>query len=65
MSKMKTHRGARKRFSVTAEGFVRHKQSNKRHKLGKKAAKRKRRLDIPGVLGKGDTRRVRLLLPNQ
>lgn len=43
MPKMKTHRGAAKRFKKTASGFKR-KQAFKNHILTKKDAKRKRQL---------------------
>ena len=43
MPKMKTHRGAAKRFRRTSTGF-KHKQTNKNHILTKKAPKRKRQL---------------------
>ena len=43
MPKLKTHRGAAKRFRRTATGFKR-KQTNKNHILTKKAPKRKRQL---------------------
>lgn len=42
-AKIKTKRGAAKRFSKTANGFKR-KQANKRHILTKKSAKRIRQL---------------------
>jgi large subunit ribosomal protein L35 len=44
MPKMKTHKGAKKRFSVTATGKVRRLKANKSHILTKKDAKRKRHL---------------------
>jgi large subunit ribosomal protein L35 len=44
MPKMKTHKGAKKRFSVTGSGKVRRLKANKSHILTKKDAKRKRRL---------------------
>lgn len=44
MPKMKTHKGAKKRFSVTARGKVRRLKAYKSHILTKKTAKRKRRL---------------------
>ncbi len=42
--KLKTHRGAAKRFKVTATGKILRMHSGKRHLLGTKAAKRMRRL---------------------
>ena len=44
MPKMKTHSGAKKRFSVTASGKVKRGHQNKSHILSKKDTKRKRRL---------------------
>jgi len=44
---MKTHKGAKKRFSVTASGKVRRLKANKSHILTKKDARRKRRLRRP------------------
>ncbi len=44
MPKMKTHRGAAKRFGLTASGKVKRNQAYKRHILNKKSAKRKRNL---------------------
>lgn len=43
MPKLKTNRGAAKRFKATAKGF-KHAQSHKRHILTKKSTKRKRQL---------------------
>ena len=44
MPKMKTHSGAKKRFSVTAGGKVKRGHQNKSHILSKKYTKIKRRL---------------------
>jgi len=51
MPKMKTHKGAKKRFSVTASGKVRRLKANKSHILTKKDARRKRRLRRPAIVG--------------
>ena len=50
MPKMKTHKGAKKRFSVTGTGKVRRLRANKSHILTKKDAKRKRRLRRPALI---------------
>jgi large subunit ribosomal protein L35 len=50
MPKMKTHKGAKKRFSVTGTGKIRRLKANKSHILTKKDAKRKRRLRRPTTL---------------
>ena len=44
MPKIKTHSGAKKRFSLTKSGRVKRSQAFKRHILTKKATKRKRGL---------------------
>jgi large subunit ribosomal protein L35 len=44
MPKMKSHKGAKKRFSVTGSGKIRRLKAYKSHILTKKDAKRKRRL---------------------
>jgi large subunit ribosomal protein L35 len=44
MPKMKSHRGARKRFSITGTGKVKRSKAGKSHILTKKSSKRKRNL---------------------
>ena len=63
MPKMKTNRGAAKRFAATGKGFKRG-QSHKRHILTKKSSKRKRLLGAPAHVDKTDVKRVRQMLPN-
>lgn len=62
MPKMKTHSGAKKRFKVTARGKVRGRHAMRSHILGKKNAKRKRRLAAPKEIAKPDVARVKKLL---
>ncbi|WP_022955893.1 50S ribosomal protein L35 [Perlucidibaca piscinae] len=62
-AKIKTKRGAAKRFSKTANGFKR-KQANKRHILTKKSAKRIRQLRPMSMVSASDTGRVLAMLPN-
>ena len=62
MPKMKTHSGAKKRFKVTAKGKVHARHAMTSHILGKKSAKRKRRLGRPMTLSEHDTPRVKELL---
>ncbi len=63
MPKLKTHRGAAKRFKRTAKGkFVRG-HSFARHILTKKSSKRKRKLDQTTVVDRSDQGRVRAMLP--
>ncbi len=44
MPKMKTHKGAKKRFKVTGTGKLKRRNANLSHILEKKSPKRKRRL---------------------
>ncbi|MBA3341198.1 MAG: 50S ribosomal protein L35 [Gemmatimonadaceae bacterium] len=44
MPKMKTHKGAKKRFSITGSGKVKRMKAFKSHILTKKTSKRKRNL---------------------
>ena len=62
MPKMKTNRGAAKRFKRTASGFKRA-QSFKRHILTKKSTKRKRQLRSGEQVAAVDTRMVSRMMP--
>ena len=62
MPKMKTHRGAAKRFKVTGSGKVTRRNTNLNHILEKKGEARKRRLSRDSEVVGGDLRRVRRLL---
>jgi large subunit ribosomal protein L35 len=62
MPKMKTNRGAKKRFSRTATGKIRRNHSMHRHILTKKSPKRKRRLRQTTLLAPADMKRVRRML---
>jgi len=59
---MKSHRGAAKRFKVTASGKIKRQQAGKSHLLAKKDRNRKRRLRKPVTLDKVEEKRVRKLL---
>lgn len=64
MSKLKTNRGAAKRFKVTANGKVKHKKAYLMHKLSCKSEAQKRRLKQAGILKDCDAERVKKdLLP--
>ena len=62
MPKMKTHRGAAKRFRKTAGGKVKRQRAYKSHILAKKTRKRKRRLRQSALVSDGDARRVKRML---
>jgi large subunit ribosomal protein L35 len=62
MPKMKSHRGAAKRFKVSPTGKIRRRNAFANHLLSKKSSQRKRRLTSPGEVAKADERNVRRLL---
>ncbi len=62
MPKQKTNSGAKKRFTVTGSGKVKHKKAYKRHLLGHKSKDRKTALNIDGIVHKSDMPRVKDLL---
>ena len=62
MPKIKTNRGAAKRFKKTASGGFKHKQSHLRHILTKKNSKRKRQLGDKPLVAKSDVASVRKML---
>ena len=63
MPKMKTSRGAAKRFKRAAGGGFRCRRAYRNHILTKKSPKRKRKLRSVAVLHKADTPSVDRLLP--
>jgi large subunit ribosomal protein L35 len=62
MPKMKTHRGAAKRFRVTGTGKIRRRQAYRDHLLEHKPTRRTRKLGRLVTLEGGDERRVKKLL---
>ena len=63
MPKMKSHRGARKRFSVTGSGKVKRNKAFKSHILTKKTSKRKRRLrQATTIATPGEAKNIKRLL---
>lgn len=63
MPKMKTNRGAAKRFRKSGTGKFKRGQSFRRHILTKKSTKRKRHLREPSQVAACDSRMVRRMLP--
>jgi large subunit ribosomal protein L35 len=63
MPKLKTHRGAAKRFKKTASGKIKRSKAYKSHILTKKTTKRKRGLDMPALVSPADRKRVARMLP--
>ena len=63
MPKMKTHKGAKKRFTVTASGKVRRMKAFKSHILTKKSSKRKRNLRrATTVATNGEAKNIKRLI---
>ena len=62
MPKMKTHRGAAKRFRVTGTGRLRRKKAYDGHLYTKKSSKRKRSLEREADVAPADTSNVRTIL---
>jgi len=62
MPKMKTHRGAAKRFKVTGSGKLMRRKAFRNHILEKKPSKRTRRLKREAEVLGGDRDQVRRLL---
>jgi len=63
MPKIKTNRGAAKRFKKTASGRFKRAQGYHNHILTKKSAKRKRQLASMTLVSKQDTPALERLLP--
>lgn len=63
MPKMKTKRGAAKRFKATASGKIKRRKGWKSHLLEWKSPKRRRRLRQSALVSGEDARRIRRLLP--
>ena len=62
MPKMKTHRGAAKRFKITSTGKLMRRKAFKNHILEKKTSKRKRNLSNEAEVTGGDRDRMKRLL---
>jgi len=63
MSKLKTNRGAAKRFARTGKGGYKRTQSHLNHILTKKKSKRKRQLGSTEQVADADVKAVRRMLP--
>lgn len=63
MPKLKTHSGAKKRFSLTKSGKVKRARAYKSHILTKKDSKRTRRLRSGTYADKTNVATIKLLIP--
>ena len=62
MPKMKTHRGAAKRFKKLPGGKFKRRKAFVNHILEKKSSRRKRRLTTPDLVSDHDRKRVKRML---
>ncbi len=63
MPKLKTHKGASKRFKKTATGKVMRGHSHLRHILTSKGKKRKRKLGTQVLVSDADTPKIKRMIP--
>jgi large subunit ribosomal protein L35 len=63
MPKLKTHKGAAKRFKKTATGKVKRHHSYLRHMLTSKSHKRKKKLSSSVLVSPADTPKVKRMIP--
>jgi len=63
MPKLKTHRGAAKRFSLTANGKVKRSKAFASHILTKKTTKRKRTYRRSAIVDSANHKAVKRLIP--
>lgn len=62
--KLKTHKGAKRRFKVTSTGKIMHAKGMKSHRRRKKAPRVKRQFDKMLEMHPSTAKRVRKMLPN-
>jgi large subunit ribosomal protein L35 len=62
--KLKTHKGAKRRFKITATGKVMHAKGMKSHRRRKKAPRVKRQFDKMQEMHESMTKRVKRMLPH-
>ncbi|MDO9528589.1 MAG: 50S ribosomal protein L35 [Syntrophales bacterium] len=63
MPKIKTHRGAAKRFSLTGTGKIKRKKAFASHILTKKTSKKKRGLRKSAIMDKTNVKNIKKLIP--
>ncbi len=62
MPKMKTRRGAAKRFKITGSGRIKRNKANHRHMLIRRSNKAKRKMRQDGLVAKADRKLVKAML---
>ncbi|MEG1879987.1 MAG: 50S ribosomal protein L35 [Oscillospiraceae bacterium] len=63
MPKLKTHRGAAKRFGITKSGKVKRGKAFRSHILNKKTTKTKRKLRKGGYLSAANAATIKSMIP--
>ena len=63
MPKLKTHSGAKKRFSATGSGKIKRSKAFRRHILTSKTRKQKRGLRLSALVDKSNEKGIKALLP--
>lgn len=63
MPKLKTKKGAAKRFKITATGKIKREKAYAGHLFTSKSKDRKRNLRAPGFVDSKDKQRIKRLLP--
>ena len=63
MPKLKTHKGAAKRFKKTGTGKFKRGHAFKRHILTSKSKKRKRKLGKSIIVSDADTKKIKRMIP--
>ena len=63
MPKIKTHSGAKKRFSVTKSGKIKRSHANMSHNFQTKSRKKKRQLRKGAYVDKTNAPNIRQLIP--
>jgi large subunit ribosomal protein L35 len=62
MPKMKTRRGAAKRFKVTGSGRIKRNKANHSHMLIRRSKSAKRKMRQPDLVDASETKRVRRMI---
>ena len=62
MPKMKTRRGAAKRFKLTASGRIKRNKANHRHMLIRRSNKTKRKMRHTGLVDSSNLKNVKRML---
>ena len=62
MPKIKTHKTASKRLTITGSGGLKRRKAGQSHKLTKKSSAKKRDMNRPAMVAASDVKRLRRLI---